>query len=96
MRDLWELPERDGEQVIWSLPTPKKSEKKLGRHPTQKPRSLLERIVRAGSSPGELVLDPFNGSGTTGVAALQLGRRYVGIDLDARYLDLTQRRILDE
>jgi site-specific DNA-methyltransferase (adenine-specific) len=96
MRDLWELPEPDGHQVIWSLPTPRKSEKKLGRHPTQKPRALLDRIVRAGSSPGELVLDPFNGSGTTGVAALALGRRYIGIDLDARYLDLTQRRIVSE
>jgi site-specific DNA-methyltransferase (adenine-specific) len=93
MRDLWQLPEPDGSQVIWSLPTPPKSEKKLGKHPTQKPRSLLERIVRAGSSPGELVLDPFNGSGTTGVAALALGRRYIGIDRDAKYLDLTQRRI---
>jgi site-specific DNA-methyltransferase (adenine-specific) len=96
MRDLWELPEPDGHQVIWSLATPKKSEKRLGRHPTQKPQALLDRIVRAGSSPGEVVLDPFNGSGTTGVAALALGRRYVGIDLDPRYLDLTQRRILGE
>jgi site-specific DNA-methyltransferase (adenine-specific) len=96
MRDLWELPEPDGNQVIWSLPTPPKSEKKLGRHPTQKPRALLDRIVRAGSSPGELVVDPFNGSGTTGVAALATGRRYIGIDLDPKYLDLTQRRIAGE
>ncbi len=93
MRDLWQLPEPDGEQVVWSLPTPARSEKKLGRHPTQKPRPLLDRIVRAGSSPGELVLDPFNGSGTTGVAALTAGRRYVGIDVDEEYLDLTIRRM---
>jgi site-specific DNA-methyltransferase (adenine-specific) len=96
MRDLWELPEPDGAQVIWSLPTPPKSEKKLGKHPTQKPRTLLDRIVRAGSSPGEVVLDPFNGSGTTGVAALATGRRYIGIDLDPKYLELTQRRITEE
>jgi site-specific DNA-methyltransferase (adenine-specific) len=69
MRDLWAVPERDGDQVVWSVPTPPKSEKQAGRHPTQKPLALLDRIVRAGSSPGELVLDPFNGSGTTGVAA---------------------------
>ena len=65
MRDLWQIPEPDGEQVVWSLPTPPKSEKRSGRHPTQKPLALLDRIVRAGSSPGDLVLDPFNGSGTT-------------------------------
>jgi site-specific DNA-methyltransferase (adenine-specific) len=96
MRDLWQLPEPDGSQVIWSLPTPPKGEKKLGKHPTQKPRALLDRIVRAGSSPGEVVLDPFNGSGTAGVAALATGRRYIGIDLDAKYLDLTQRRIEED
>jgi site-specific DNA-methyltransferase (adenine-specific) len=93
MRDLWQLPEPEGEQVIWSLPTPAKGEKREGHHPTQKPLQLLDRIVRAGSSPGELVLDPFNGSGTTGVAALSAGRRYVGVDVDVRYLELTRRRL---
>ena len=96
MRDLWQLPEPDGQQVIWSLPTPPKSEKRFGKHPTQKPRSLLDRIVRAGSSPGELVLDPFNGSGTSAVAALSAGRRYLGIDRDTSYLDLTRRRLASE
>jgi site-specific DNA-methyltransferase (adenine-specific) len=95
MRDLWQIPEPDGEQVVWSLPTPPKSEKRSGRHPTQKPLQLLDRIVRAGSSPNDLVLDPFNGSGTSGVAALAAGRRYVGIDVDRAYLDLTKKRILD-
>jgi site-specific DNA-methyltransferase (adenine-specific) len=93
MRDLWQFPEPEGEQVIWSLPTPARSEKQAGRHPTQKPRALLDRIVRAGSSPGDLVLDPFNGSGTTGVAALSAGRRYVGLDVDRGYLELTRRRL---
>lgn len=93
MRDLWQIPEPDGEHVVWSLPTPKRSERALGRHPTQKPIALLDRIVRAGSSPGEVVLDPFNGSGTTGVAAVSQGRRYVGIDLDVGYLELPSRRI---
>jgi site-specific DNA-methyltransferase (adenine-specific) len=94
MRDLWQLPEPDGEQVVWSLPTPAKSEKSLGRHPTQKPLALLDRIVRAASSAGELVVDPFNGSGTTGVAALTAGRRYLGIDTDTAFLELTRRRLL--
>ncbi len=93
MRDLWALPEPGGEQVVWSIPTPPKSEKANGRHPTQKPLTLLERIVRAGSSEGQLVLDPFNGSGTTGVAAVAAGRRYVGVDVDDSYLDLTARRL---
>jgi site-specific DNA-methyltransferase (adenine-specific) len=94
MRDVWQIPEPDGEQVIWSLPTPPRSEKRNGKHPTQKPVGLLDRIVRAASTPGDLVLDPFNGSGTTGVAALAAGRRYVGIDTDRGYLELTKKRIL--
>jgi site-specific DNA-methyltransferase (adenine-specific) len=95
MRDLWAMPEPGGDQVVWSIPTPPKSEKSSGRHPTQKPLSLLERVVRAGSSPGQVVLDPFNGSGTTGVAARMAGRRYVGIDVNDEYLDLTARRLKD-
>ena len=78
---------------MWTLPAPGKSEKREGRHPTQKPIALLDRIITASSSPGDLVLDPFNGSGTTGVVAVARGRRYVGIDLDADYLDLTARRL---
>jgi site-specific DNA-methyltransferase (adenine-specific) len=91
MRDVWEL-KGDGESVVWTLPVPGKNEKREGRHPTQKPIALLDRIITAASSPGDVVLDPFNGSGTTGVAALLRGRRYIGIDLDKDYLDLARRR----
>jgi len=94
MRDLWSISD-DGEGAVWSLPAPGRSEKRLGRHPTQKPLGLLDRIVTASSAPGDLVLDPFNGSGTTGVAAIARGRRYVGIDLDGEYLDLTARRLAE-
>jgi site-specific DNA-methyltransferase (adenine-specific) len=93
MRDLWQVPEGNGEQLVWSLPTPSKSEKRAGRHPTQKPRALLDRIVRAASSPHDVVLDPYNGSGTTALAALGAGRRYVGIDIAKDYLELTRRRL---
>ena len=93
MRDLWAMPEPGGEQVVWSIPTPAKGEKTSGRHPTQKPLALLERVVRAGASPGQVVLDPFNGSGTTGLAAVRAGCRYVGIDVDEEYLALTNRRL---
>jgi site-specific DNA-methyltransferase (adenine-specific) len=95
MRDLWAIPEGDGAQLVWSLPTPPKGEKRAGRHPTQKPLQLLDRIVRAGSSPGDLVLDPFNGSGTTGLAAIAAGRRYVGIDVARDYLELTRKRLAE-
>lgn len=62
-------------------------------HPTQKPLALLARILAAAASPGHLVVDPFNGSGTTGVAALAAGCQYVGVDVDDHWLALTQRRI---
>lgn len=97
MRDVWglpfEAPEPDGKQVVWSLPTPARSEKLHGAHPTQKPLSLLERIVRCSTNEGDLVVDPFSGSGTTGVAAVGLGRRYLGLELDRAYVELAARRI---
>ena len=96
VRDYWridERPEPGGDQVVWSVPTPGPREKVHGRHPTQKPLGLLERVILASSRPGALVLDPFCGSGTTGVAALELGRMFVGIEQDPEYLDLARRRL---
>lgn len=77
---------------VWRFTAPPKAEKTHGRHPTQKPLSLLTRIIEASTEPSALVLDPFNGSGTTGVAALRLGRKYIGIDLNQEYLDLSVKR----
>lgn len=65
---------------VWSIAPPAKREKQFGRHPTQKPEALLDRVVRASTDPKGVVLDPFVGSGTTGVAALRHGRRFIGID----------------
>ena len=99
MRDVWpitsefEAPEPGGEPVIWSLPTPGKLEKTHGRHPTQKPIALLDRVIRCSTDPGALVLDPFCGSGTTGVAAVALGRRFIGIDAEPEYVELSRARI---
>ena len=100
MRDVWNLPRAgeeelgaEGEGRVWSQLTPRKGEKAFGGHPTQKPLALLERVIEASTADDAVVLDPFNGSGTTGVAALRMGRRYVGIDLDEKYLELTQRRL---
>ena len=80
---------------VWRLPAPANGEKKYGKHPTQKPVGLLERIIVASARPGDLVLDPFMGSGTTGVAAARLGRRFVGIELEEQYLAVAVRRIGD-
>jgi site-specific DNA-methyltransferase (adenine-specific) len=87
--------ENGGKQMrdLWTFPTPGKREKAHGKHPTQKPIALLDRIVRAATTEGALVLDPFNGSGTTGVAAVALGRRYLGLERETEYLDLSARRL---
>lgn len=79
---------------VWTILPPSKAEKLFGKHPTQKPLALLERIVRASTLPGDLVLDPFNGSGTTGLAACSLGRRYLGLELDGEFLELSKQRYL--
>lgn len=87
--------ENDGKQLrdVWEIPVTPPSEKIHGEHPTSKPLTLLRRIMKTAANAGDLVLDPFNGSGTTGVAAIEAGCRYLGIDINADYLDLTARRI---
>lgn len=100
MRDVWNLPRTgeeeltaDGSGRMWTQIAPRREEKAFGSHPTQKPVALLERIIEASTPEDAAILDPFNGSGTSGVAALKLGRRYTGIDLDAKYLELTKKRL---
>ena len=70
----------------------KPSEKKCGKHPTQKPMAILEKLILASTDEGDLILDPFNGSGTTGIVANKLKRKYIGIDLEKEYLDITIKR----
>ncbi len=62
-------------------------------HPTQKPEALMERIIRASSNPGDVVLDPFVGSGTTCKVAAVLGRQWIGIDVNPEYIEMSRRRI---
>lgn len=64
-----------------------------GRHPTEKPLALMSEIISDFTSPGELICDPFMGSGTTGVAAVKAGRRFVGIEMDERYFEIACDRI---
>lgn len=77
---------------VWAMGTPKPLEKIFGKHPTQKPADLLKRIVQACTNKGDLVLDPFSGSSTTGLAAHLFGRKFIGIDLEKEYLDLSIKR----
>ena len=89
MRSVWHIPEAES---VWTISTPKPDEKRFGKHPTQKPLALLQRIILASTRKGDLVLDPFAGSSTTGLAAALNGRKFVGIDTEKKYLDLSIKR----
>ena len=81
---------------VWSIYPPEKSEKRFGKHPTQKPVALLERILQASSDPGDWVLDPFMGAGTTALAALRLKRCFRGFELDPKWIQVAMDRIKEE
>ncbi|MEQ1746618.1 MAG: site-specific DNA-methyltransferase [Saprospiraceae bacterium] len=91
---LWE-PHPDGAKPkdVIEIPTTCNGMNEKTPHPTQKPEELLRKIILASSNPGDLVLDPFLGSGTTAVCAEQLGRRWLGCDMSPDYLDWAVRRI---
>lgn len=77
---------------VWHLPAIARWEKTCGKHPTQKPLSLLVRIILASTQENAWILDPFCGSGTTGIAASLLGRRFLGIDQDESFLQIAKAR----
>ena len=78
---------------VWEIRPPETWEKKFGKHPTQKPVALLERILLASTNEGDLVLDPFLGGGTTLLTAFRLRRHALGCELSAEFLSLGLRRI---
>jgi len=78
---------------VWNIPLTPQSEKFFGKHPTQKPIELLKRIIVSSTKRNALILDPFNGSGTTGFVATMLKRQYIGIDKDENFLKTTIKRI---
>ena len=80
---------------VWAINTPRPEEKIFGKHPTQKPLELLRRVVLASTKKGDLVLDPFTGSSTTGLVAVSNGRQFIGIDTEKAYLDLSIKRFRD-
>jgi len=77
---------------VWKLPAIAPWEKSCTKHPTQKPLSVLTRIILASTQPNAWILDPFAGSSTTGIASNLLGRRYLGIDMETEYLDISKAR----
>lgn len=86
-----------GEQMrdVWTMPAIGRWEKAFGKHPTQKPLALLCRILLASTAENEWVLDPFTGSSTTGIACTLLNRRFLGIDKEKSFLDLSIQRYQD-
>ena len=87
--------ENDDKQMknVWRMPAPSNDEKRHGKHPTQKPIGLVARCLRASTNPDDLVFDPFSGSSTTGVAALALGRRFIGCEAEEKYIELSRQRL---
>ena len=88
MRSDWTLPLCTGDERLKGA-----DGKKL--HPTQKPEALLARVILSASRPDDLVLDPFNGTGTTGAVAKKLGRRFIGIERETKYARAAEKRIAD-
>lgn len=80
---------------VWTLPAIQRWEKNCGKHPTQKPLSILTRIILASTKPNTWILDPFAGSSTTGIAANLLNRRFLGIELEEEYLRLGKARKIE-
>lgn len=80
-------------KTVWSITAPNGGEKKYGKHPTQKPIQLLERIILASTNEGDLIFDPFSGSSTTGVAAIKRKRLFVGCELENDFISLSTNRL---
>jgi site-specific DNA-methyltransferase (adenine-specific) len=80
---------------VWQLPAIAQWEKSCGKHPTQKPLALLARIIQASTQPGAWILDPFSGSGTTGIAANLLGRNFLGLEIENKFLEMSKSRRIE-
>ena len=87
----------NGKQMkdVWSGPLTSPKEKKFGKHPTQKPLYLLERLLLASTKENALILDPFMGRGTTAVACKKLNRNFIGIEKESEFVELAKNRIIN-
>ena len=79
--------------ILSKLRLPPNGERRYGKHPTQKPEILIQHFIDVLSNEGDYVLDPFMGSGTTGVVAQKNNRQFIGIELDKKYFDIAISRI---
>jgi len=89
MRDVWSLPLVQGKERV-------RGSNGRALHPTQKPEELLRRVIVASSNKSDIVLDPFLGSGTTAVVAKRLGRKWIGIEKEKKYVQMAKKRISSE
>lgn len=87
--------ENGGKQMksVWRMTAAGKDEKSYGKHPTQKPVALIARCLRASTNPGDLVVDPFAGTCATGVAALSLGRNFIGCENQTEFVEIGRKRL---
>jgi len=81
---------------VWRMTAPKKTEKSFGKHPTQKPEEIIERMILSSTKENDLILDMFNGVGTTGVVSVRNNRKYIGIELEKDYFNISKKRITKE
>jgi site-specific DNA-methyltransferase (adenine-specific) len=93
--EVKDIIKNSGKQMrsVWSIPTTPQREKIFGKHPTQKPIELLKRIILSSTNEENLVLDPFIGSGTTGVVCQMLNRNFIGFELETEFIELSRKRI---
>jgi len=87
MRDVWSMPLVQGAERL-------RGADRRALHPTQKPEEMLKRIITASSVKGDIVLDPFLGSGTTAVVAKKLGRKWIGIEKEVKYVEASEKRLI--
>ena len=81
---------------VWIIGRPKKVEKEFGKHPTQKPEEIIERMVLSSTQEGDVVLDMFCGSGTTGVVSVRNNRKFIGVELEKSFFNMSKKRIENE
>lgn len=80
---------------VWHIPAIARWEKSCGKHPTQKPLAVLARLIQASTNPNAWILDPFSGSSTTGIAANLLGRRFLGLEKETEFLEMSKARRME-
>jgi len=80
---------------LWDVPSTSGGERKHGKHPSQKPMAILERLIIGGTNKNDIIIDPFAGSGTTAVVAKNLGRKFIAIDNNKEYCQITLKRVMD-